>query len=84
MKFTISINDWLYLKGKLDNVLEKMLTASIESDRVTMSLCSKYDFDDLVNAYGGIIQDSMVDEEFATDDTIRLERIWDNHFVCRN
>ncbi len=61
-----------------------MPTVSIESDQVTISLCSKDDFDDLVNAYGGIIQDSMVDEEFASDDTIRLERIWDKHFVRRN
>lgn len=83
MTFTVSMNDWRYLKGKLDDVLEKMLIVSTEGDEVVISLQSGYDFDDLVNAYGGIIQDSMIDEEFASDDTTRLEEIWDNHFVQR-
>ena len=81
MAFTVSTSDWRYLKKKLDDVLEKMLIVSIESDEVVISLRAGYDFDALVNAYGGIIQDSMIDEEFASDDTTRLEEIWDNHFV---
>lgn len=78
--YIVPVEDWKYLKSKLDAEFLAGATINEKSGLVVLSLNHGYKHTDLMELYGGIIQDSLNEEGEATPDTNRFERIWNLYF----
>ncbi|MFT8409892.1 MAG: hypothetical protein ABF743_10945 [Schleiferilactobacillus perolens] len=84
MEYELPKEQWRYLKARLTGELKNMLEFSAERDEVVVFLRPKYSHDDLVTAYGDIVEQSLDSDDEATNETFHLEDIWDIYFAQTN